>query len=165
MMISVFGITAGARAIAQSAQPSTTATAHPAAETATDMGAVIVYTDLTPAQKKIFRAVMLRSMTKQTYKAWLPLIPESARPPRLEIGQVRIAFTLQADGRVKSLQLAKPSGDVALDRAAWGAITRAQYAPFPREFDVSSVHMALTFDYNHNFNQGAPQGNIGTPKQ
>jgi TonB family protein len=161
MMMSLC-IAAGVLAVAQNAQPSNSATAHPGTETATHMmGGVILYTDLTPTQKKIFRTVILPSLQKKTYNAWLPLIPEEARTPQAKSGSVQIDFTIAPDGHAKLLQLQKPSGDIALDRAAWGAITGAQYAAFPQGFDLPGIHMAITFNYN----QPEPQGRMTSPRQ
>ena len=56
---------------------------------------------------------------------WDPLIPESALPPIMRKGVVVIEFSITKDGRVMGMKLISSSGDVALDRAAWGAITDA----------------------------------------
>ena len=54
-----------------------------------------------------------------TERAWWPIIPESARPPLDKQGKVMIRFKINPDGSVRDMILEGPSGDVALDRAAW----------------------------------------------
>lgn len=84
-----------------------------------------------------------------TYRSWLPLIPESARPPLNKSGKVGIEFVIAPDGSVKGMKLKFPSGDVALDRAAWGGITGASpYPPLPKEF--KGPYLALRFGFYYN---------------
>ena len=84
-----------------------------------------------------------------TYRSWWPLIPESARPPLDKSGKVGIEFRIEPDGSVKQMILRFPSGDVALDRAAWGAITGASpYPPLPKEF--KGPYLALRFGFYYN---------------
>ena len=37
-------------------------------------------------------------------------------------GKVAIQFIIMPDGSIKKMQLVLPSGDVSLDRAAWGGV-------------------------------------------
>jgi TonB family protein len=84
-----------------------------------------------------------------TYRSWLPLIPESARPPLDKQGKVGIEFRINPDGSVKQMVLRFPSGDVALDRAAWGGITGASpYPPLPKDF--KGPYLALRFGFFYN---------------
>lgn len=84
-----------------------------------------------------------------TYRSWIPLIPESARPPLSKEGKVGIEFIIAKDGSVKQMVLKFPSGDVALDRAAWGGVTGASpYPPLPKEF--KGPYLALRFGFYYN---------------
>jgi TonB family protein len=84
-----------------------------------------------------------------TYRSWIPLIPESARPPLDKQGKVGIEFRINPDGSVKEMVLRFPSGDVALDRAAWGGITGASpYPPLPKDF--KGPYLALRFGFYYN---------------
>ena len=84
-----------------------------------------------------------------TYRSWIPLIPESARPPLDKSGKVGIEFIIAKDGSVKQMVLKFPSGDVALDRAAWGGVTGASpYPPLPKEF--KGPYLALRFGFYYN---------------
>ena len=47
-----------------------------------------------------------------------------------------------------SLMLEGRSGDVALDRAAWGALTGSNYPPLPREFHGPYLELRAYFLYN-----------------
>ncbi|HEY3989337.1 MAG TPA: TonB family protein [Acidobacteriaceae bacterium] len=84
-----------------------------------------------------------------TYRSWIPLIPESARPPLDKSGKVGIEFVIAKDGSVQGMKLKFPSGDVSLDRAAWGGITGASpYPPLPKEF--KGPYLALRFGFYYN---------------
>ena len=83
-----------------------------------------------------------------TYRTWLPIIPESARPPLDKQGRVGIRFKIYQDGSVKQMILEFPSGDVTLDRAAWGGITGASYPPLPKEFKGPFLELRFGFYYN-----------------
>jgi TonB family protein len=96
------------------------------------------------AWKQRFDAEMIRS--------WYPLIPEEVKPPIGKRGIVVVRFKILPNGRVMpgSMTLDGRSGDTALDRAAWGAITSSNYPPMPREFHGPYVEMRATFLYNIN---------------
>jgi TonB family protein len=84
-----------------------------------------------------------------TYRSWLPIIPESARPPLDKQGRVGVRFKIYPDGSVKQMILEFPSGDVSLDRAAWGGITGASpYPPLPKEFKGPFLELRFGFYYN-----------------
>jgi TonB family protein len=62
---------------------------------------------------------------------------------------VGIEFIIAPDGSVKQMKLVFPSGDVPLDRAAWGAITGASpYPPLPKDF--KGPYLALRFGFYYN---------------
>ncbi|HEY1940076.1 MAG TPA: TonB family protein [Candidatus Angelobacter sp.] len=82
-------------------------------------------------------------------KHWDPLIPESAMPPVMKKGVVIIEFAITKDGEVKGMKLIGSSGDVALDRAAWGAITDAIPLPnLPTVFAGEYLLIRARFYYN-----------------
>lgn len=87
---------------------------------------------------------------KQVVKTnWYNVIPESARPPILKKGRVAIRFFIMKDGSVASMQWEGSSGDVSLDRAAWGAITASHpFPPLPREFTGDYLGLRFFFFYN-----------------
>jgi len=90
----------------------------------------------------------LRRLIADTYRSWIPLIPESARPPLDKKGHVGIRFKIAPDGSVKAMTLELPSGDVSLDRAAWGGITGASYPPLPKDFKGPFLELRFHFLYN-----------------
>jgi hypothetical protein len=94
-----------------------------------------------------FGPYMTKAM-QATYKSWIPIIPESARPPKNKQGRVGIRFKIYPDGSVKQMILEFPSGDLSLDRAAWGGITGASYPPLPAEFTGPFLELRLAFYYN-----------------
>lgn len=78
---------------------------------------------------------------------WKP--PESALPPIMRKGLVVIEFSITKDGRVMGMKLVGKSGDVALDRAAWGAITAAIPLPnLPKDFAGDYLTIRGLFYYN-----------------
>jgi TonB family protein len=87
---------------------------------------------------------------------WYNLIPEAARPPLLKRGKVSIEFAILPDGRVAGMNTISPSGDVSLDRAAWGGITASNpFAPLPKEFH--GPYLALRFHFYYNPAKGDMQ--------
>jgi TonB family protein len=91
----------------------------------------------------------IRRIIYDTERSWWPIIPESARPPLLKQGKVGIRFKILPDGSVKQMILEFPSGDVALDHAAWGGITGASpYPPLPKEFKGQYLELRFYFLYN-----------------
>lgn len=91
----------------------------------------------------------IQKIIAATYRSWLPLIPESARPPLDKQGRVGIRFKIAPDGSVQQMILQFPSGDVALDRAAWGGITGASpYPPLPKQFKGPFLELLFGFYYN-----------------
>jgi hypothetical protein len=89
---------------------------------------------------------------KRTERTWDGLIPDEVNPPTLKKGQVLIRFKVLPNGRLMagSLVLEGRSGDVALDRAAWGALTGSNYPPLPRDFHGPYLELRALFLYNMN---------------
>lgn len=77
---------------------------------------------------------------------WYRLIPESAE---MKKGKLAIEFAITKDGNVADMRLVATSGDVALDRAAWGGITASNpFPPLPSEF--TGPYLALRFRFYYN---------------
>ena len=80
---------------------------------------------------------------------WYILIPEEARAPLMKRGKLGIEFVILPDGKIAGMKLVAPSGDVALDRAAWGGITASNpFAPLPGEFHGPYLALRFRFYYN-----------------
>ncbi|MGA9964362.1 MAG: TonB family protein [Terriglobales bacterium] len=80
---------------------------------------------------------------------WYNLIPESARAPLMKKGKVTIEFAILKDGTVAGMRLVSTSGDVALDRGAWGGITASNpFPPLPTEFGGQYLGLRFAFYYN-----------------
>ena len=90
---------------------------------------------LSDTQGVDFRA-WLERWHHETENTWDPLIPDEVNPPINKQGIVVISFKVLPNGRLMegSLRLEGRSGDSALDRAAWGALTGSNYPPLPRDF-------------------------------
>jgi TonB family protein len=100
----------------------------------------------------------------RTRSRWVQALPALAKPPQSTPGMVKIDCWVHTDGRVTGMMLEQPSGKVALDRAAWAAITgSAPYGAYPYGISVEQVKVRFTFVYNG----GAPatgQTPIGAPR-
>jgi TonB family protein len=96
--------------------------------------------DFGPYLSRVLQAVRMN---------WYQLIPEAARWPLRQRGQVKIEFAITKDGKVAGMRLIGPSGDVALDRAAWGGITASNpFPPLPNEFHGPYLALRFHFFYN-----------------
>ena len=103
--------------------------------------------DFGPYLSRVLQAVKMN---------WYNLIPEAARPPLLKRGKVSIEFAILPNGQVAGLKYVSPSGDVSLDRAAWGGITASNpFAPLPGEFH--GPYLALRFHFYYNPAKGDMQ--------
>lgn len=83
-----------------------------------------------------------------TERTWDPLIPDEVNPPILKSGVVAIRFKVLPNGQVTDMVLEGRSGDTALDRAAWGAITGSSYQALPRDFHGPYLELRAFFFYN-----------------
>jgi len=62
---------------------------------------------------------------------------------------VGVDFVIMKDGSVGGMKLTSESGDVALDRAAWGGITASNpFPPLPGEFRGPYLALRFRFYYN-----------------
>jgi outer membrane biosynthesis protein TonB len=86
----------------------------------------------------------------ETEHTWDPLIPDEVNPPINRTGMVAIEFKVLPNGRLMpdSVHLVGRSGDTALDRAAWGALTGSNYPPLPHEFHGPYLELRAYFLYN-----------------
>lgn len=86
----------------------------------------------------------------ETEKTWDPLIPDEVNAPIYKSGVVAIRFKVLPNGRLMpgSLVLEGRSGDVALDRAAWGALTGSNYPQLPHDFHGPYLELRAFFLYN-----------------
>jgi len=96
----------------------------------------------------------------QVVKAnWYNIMPPSVYPPIRKQGKLSIEFVILKTGTVTGMTLRLTSGDVALDRAAWGSITASNpFPPLPREFvqqcstpgrdDKCNLGLRINYFYN-----------------
>ena len=88
---------------------------------------------------------------------WYSVIPESARSPQLKRGKVVIEFAITKNGQVAGMRYVSSSGDVTLDRAAYGGITASSpFPPLPSKFDGPFVGLRMSFRYNPGLNGISP---------
>jgi TonB family protein len=91
----------------------------------------------------------LRRFKSDVMRNWEPLIPESVAPPISKRGMVGIRITIAQGGKILNVVRESPSGDQALDKAAWNAlISEGTYPPLPKEFPGPSIEIRCSFLYN-----------------
>jgi len=82
-------------------------------------------------------------------RSWHLVMPESVFPPLSKKGIVTIEFAIQQNGRIAGIRLVSSSGDVPLDRAAWGGITGSDpFPPLPTRFTGPYLALRCRFFYN-----------------
>lgn len=103
---------------------------------------------LSDTQGVDFTAYM-RRLHDDVQRNWDPLIPLEVQPPILKKGIVGIRFSILPDGQIGDMKLETTSGDVALDKAAWWAITsEGQFPPLPKAFHGPDLELRVGFFYN-----------------
>jgi TonB family protein len=86
---------------------------------------------------------------------WCKLIPAGAGPPENKKGKVVLEFAILKDGSVAGLKVVGSSGDLALDRPAYGSITGSNpFPPLPRKFPGPYLLLRLTYYYNLDSDDG-----------
>lgn len=88
----------------------------------------------------------LQRILEDVRENWYHLIPESAG---MKKGKLAIEFAITKDGHVAEMRLIPPgSGDVALDRPAWGSITSSNpFPPLPTQFNGQYLALRFRFYY------------------
>ena len=106
------------------------------------MGALEVLSDTQGVDFGPYLARILQDVKEN----WYRLIPESAV---MKKGKLAIEFAITKDGKVAGMKLMDSSGDVALDRAAWGGITASNpFPPLPSDFGGQYLALRFRFYYN-----------------
>ena len=93
----------------------------------------------------------LNHVVHEVRQNWLQPHSRVARAPVRKKGKVSIQFAIMRDGRSAGMAVAEggSSGDVALDRAAWGGITASNpFPPLPDEFGGQYLLLRFQFFYN-----------------
>ena len=91
----------------------------------------------------------LSTVLQKVRENWYKLIPIEARAPENKQGTVSIEFAILRTGKVAGMKLVGPSGDIAMDRAAWGGITASvPFDPLPGEY--TKPYLALRFHFYYN---------------
>ena len=88
----------------------------------------------------------LNRLIERVRTNWFELIPESAQ---MKKGRVSIRLRVMKDGRITDVKYDVNSGDVTLDRAAYGAVVASNpLRPFPSEFACQYIDLRFNFYYN-----------------
>jgi TonB family protein len=89
----------------------------------------------------------LQRILRVVQENWERGMPESVMMGKK--GKLTIDFAITKDGQVADMKVFAPSGDIALDRAAWGGITLSNpFPPLPREFNGPYLSLRFRFFYN-----------------
>lgn len=96
----------------------------------------------------------LRRLKLTVQDHWYQIMPQSAMPPEMKKGVVVVEFAILKDGRVAGLRVVRGSGDVALDRAAYGGITYSNPLPaLPSNYGGDYLLLRASFYYNPDKNE------------
>jgi TonB family protein len=126
----------GLFSFAEATAPPTEQKPEPQIEVLTDTMGV----DFVPYLQRVLHDVKMN---------WYNLIPESAKAPKMKKGKLTIEFAILKDGTVAGMKMVATSGDMGLDRGAWGGITASNpFPPLPSEFGGQYIALRLTFNYN-----------------
>jgi TonB family protein len=91
----------------------------------------------------------LTRITQIVRQNWYHLMPESVGPPIFKQGKLAIEFVILKNGNTANMVVHTSSGDVALDRAAWGSITASTpFPPLPKEFPGQILGLRFYYFYN-----------------
>jgi outer membrane biosynthesis protein TonB len=92
----------------------------------------------------------IEQVVRITQTSWKPLMPREVEAPVRKSGVVKIRYKILRNGHVMdgSMMLEDKSGDVALDRAAWGAVQTSVYPPLPTDFKGPFIELRFAFSYN-----------------
>jgi len=114
-------------------------------EHATAKGGIEILTDTQGVDFSAYTQVVQQIVKRN----WYSVIPNTAGPPLYKRGKVSIEFAIAKNGQVAGLHYVSSSGDVALDRAAYGGITLSNpFPPLPTEFHGQYLELRYTFSYN-----------------
>ncbi len=90
----------------------------------------------------------LTRITQIVRQNWYTLMPPSVYPPILKQGKLAIEFVILKNGTVSNMAIRTSSGDVPLDRAAWGSITASTpFPPLPKEFPGQILGLRFYYFY------------------
>src|SRR5271168_1482539 len=91
----------------------------------------------------------LTRITQIVRQNWYTLMPPSVFAPTFKQGKLSIEFVILKDGKTTGMVVHTSSGDVALDRAAWGSITASTpFPPLPKEFPGQLLGLRFYYFYN-----------------
>lgn len=126
--------------------PSAPAQSSPAAHSETPAEKQGIITDTQGVDFTFYIDQLIRI----TQTSWKPLMPREVEAPVRKSGVVKIRYKILRNGRVMdgSILLEEKSGDVALDRAAWGAVQTSVYPPLPAGFKGPFIELRFAFSYN-----------------
>jgi len=89
----------------------------------------------------------LSRVLRDVRQSWCSLIPGAARPSKAR--KVVLEFAILKDGSMAGLRIVVSSGDIVLDRPAYGSITGSNpFPPLPAEFKGPYLGLRLSFYYN-----------------
>ena len=92
----------------------------------------------------------LRRILGDIKRTWVPLLPIETQSPLLKQGETLIRFTILPDGRLAAPSLDGSTHDMAIDKAAWNAITGTPFPPLPKNFHGQNLELRIEFLVNKN---------------
>jgi TonB family protein len=129
-------------------QPSTSNTKTQTPSQPTDTTARLGGVDLLSDTKGVDVGPYLESVLKIVKQNWYHLMPQSARAPKMQQGEVSIQVAILRTGKIKGMRVVGSSADASLGAAAWHAIGDSRLPPLPAEYSGQYLELRLHFSYN-----------------
>lgn len=88
----------------------------------------------------------LKQLSSDIKQHWLTLKNQGTNQPLIQQNDVSIRLTIRPDGSIGAMRLEGSSHDAAIDKAAWGSITReGQFQPLPKSFHEPNLELRVHF--------------------
>ena len=105
----------------------------------------------------------VRGLKEVVQKHWYSVMPRSAMAPEMKSGKTVVKFAVMHDGTLSNVKIEQSSGDPALDRAAYVALSYSSpLAPLPPGFTGNYLLVRANFFYNPAKTQSKPEENKGS---
>ncbi len=91
----------------------------------------------------------LKRILADIYRAWIPLIPQQAKPPESRQGEALIRFKIMPDGNIGGMWLDGSTHDDAINRSCWGSITSVgKFPPLPAGLETRPLVLRIHYYVN-----------------
>jgi TonB family protein len=90
----------------------------------------------------------MKVLVSDIRKRWVSVVTQMADQPNTKHEETVISLTIAPDGRVLAMRLESSAHDVAVDKAAWSAMSGATYGPSPAGLKDAELKLRVHFAVN-----------------